>query len=354
MLVSVSDGQHSSTQAIAVSVTPVDDNAPVIVSNGGGATAQIAVDASATAVTRVIATDADLPAPTLVYSIAGGADAARFTIDAQSGVLTFVAAPTGNSSFGVIVRASNGVQTTLQQLSIAVGPAKTNASPSVTIETAPPATTTAPAAPAAHEDPAAIAPAAKPTRSAPTTPDLTSTGGLGSFDAAGRDPLIGASGSFTPTVAMRIANALSIAVPSSTTLRNAAAELNSVVMTAQAAPVIGSAPSSGSRLEPESLAHALDEPANDSTTVLNSSVAVGLALSLGVVGWAARGVTLMASVLVSSPAWSGYDLLPVLRRRDEDADWGDDDNKEHDDSALPANDPKRSGRRDRSTPELIQ
>ena len=63
-----------------------------------------------------------------------------------------------------------------------------------------------------------------------------------------------------------------------------------------------------------------DDPLHSPTTV-----AIGLALSIGVIGWASRGAALMASVLVASPAWGGYDLLPVLRRRSEDADWGDDD-----------------------------
>ena len=54
----------------------------MITSNGGGASAAVNVAENATAVTTVTATDADLPAPTLTYSIVGGADAARFTIDA--------------------------------------------------------------------------------------------------------------------------------------------------------------------------------------------------------------------------------------------------------------------------------
>ena len=47
---------------------------------------------------------------------------------------------------------------------------------------------------------------------------------------------------------------------------------------------------------------------------------VSVVLSFGVAGWAGRGMELMTSVLVSSPAWRGYDLLPALRRRREDAD----------------------------------
>ena len=75
-------------QAIAVTVTPVNDNAPVITCNGGGATASVNVAENTTAVTTVTATDADLPAQTLTYSITGGADAAQFTIDATTGALT--------------------------------------------------------------------------------------------------------------------------------------------------------------------------------------------------------------------------------------------------------------------------
>ena len=65
-----------------MTVTPVNDNTPVITSNGGGATAAVSVAENTTAVTTVTATDADLPAQTLTYSIIGGADAAKFTINA--------------------------------------------------------------------------------------------------------------------------------------------------------------------------------------------------------------------------------------------------------------------------------
>ena len=87
--VQVSDGTNTDTQAIAVTVTNVNDNTPVITSNGGGATAAVNVAENTTAVTTVTATDADAGA-TLTYSIIGGADAAKFTINATTGVLTFV------------------------------------------------------------------------------------------------------------------------------------------------------------------------------------------------------------------------------------------------------------------------
>jgi hypothetical protein len=37
-----------------------------------------------------------------------------------------------------------------------------------------------------------------------------------------------------------------------------------------------------------------------------------LAASAGAVLWMSRGSALLASMMVSTPAWRGYDLLPVL------------------------------------------
>ena len=111
MTVQVSDGTLTATKAVAVTVTAVNDNTPVITS---GATANVAENT--TAVMTVAATDADLPAQTLSYSISGGADAARFTINAATGVLSFASAPDyenpadagADNVYDVIVQASDG------------------------------------------------------------------------------------------------------------------------------------------------------------------------------------------------------------------------------------------------------
>ncbi|HEX6706807.1 MAG TPA: cadherin domain-containing protein [Albitalea sp.] len=126
--VQVSDGALTDTQAIAVTVTPQDEFAPVITSNGGGATASVSVAENATAVTTVTATDADLPPPTFVYSIAGGADAARFTINASTGALAFVTAPDfeapvdvgANNVYDVTVQVSDGTLTDTQAIAVTV------------------------------------------------------------------------------------------------------------------------------------------------------------------------------------------------------------------------------------------
>jgi hypothetical protein len=96
-----------------VVLTALND-APIIGSNGGGATANVVVAENTRAVTTVHATDVD--SASLAYSIVGGADMARFTINAATGVLSFIRAPDfeaptdadHNNSYVVQVRASDG------------------------------------------------------------------------------------------------------------------------------------------------------------------------------------------------------------------------------------------------------
>jgi hypothetical protein len=133
--VQASDGSLAATQALSITVTPVNDNAPAITSNGGGGTAAIALAENSTAVTTMQATDADLPAQALTYSIVGGADAARLRIDSSTGLLSFVAAPDheapgdadGDNIYQVTVQASDGSTTDTQALTISVGDVNDNA-----------------------------------------------------------------------------------------------------------------------------------------------------------------------------------------------------------------------------------
>jgi uncharacterized delta-60 repeat protein len=128
VIVETNDGTFSATQAITVTVTEVNESAPVITSNGGGALASVGVAENMTAVTTLIATDADLPAQTLSYSIVGGADAVRFMIDANTGLLSFVAEPDfenpadigPDNVYDVIVRASDGTLSDDQALAVTV------------------------------------------------------------------------------------------------------------------------------------------------------------------------------------------------------------------------------------------
>ena len=74
--------------AVTVTINPCP---PTITSDGGGATASISIPENTTAVTTVTATDPENG--TVTYSITGGADAAKFSIDPLTGVLVFNTAP---------------------------------------------------------------------------------------------------------------------------------------------------------------------------------------------------------------------------------------------------------------------
>lgn len=84
------------TQALSVVVTNVNDNAPVITSNGGSSSASVSIPQLTTEVTQVIASDLD-SGDVLRYSLSG-TDSSLFTIDQSSGKLSFITAPTYNNS----------------------------------------------------------------------------------------------------------------------------------------------------------------------------------------------------------------------------------------------------------------
>ncbi|MDQ6434370.1 cadherin domain-containing protein [Mesorhizobium sp. LHD-90] len=75
------DGEKSLDQLLP-------NNAPTITSNGGGQTAAISVAENTTAVATVSATDPDA-GDQVTYSIVGGFDGNLFTIDSQTGALSF-------------------------------------------------------------------------------------------------------------------------------------------------------------------------------------------------------------------------------------------------------------------------
>ncbi len=100
--------------------------APIITSNGGGASAGVSIPENTTAVTTVTATDFDGPATT--FALAGGADASRFSIGTNTGMLQFIAAPDfetpldvgANNVYDVIVRASDGTFSDTQAIAVTV------------------------------------------------------------------------------------------------------------------------------------------------------------------------------------------------------------------------------------------
>jgi VCBS repeat-containing protein len=111
-----SKGQ-TATQTVTVTVTPVND-APVITS---GATATVAENAAVTTeVYKVTATDVDANT-TLTYSL-GGADAAFFNINSQTGSVTLKASADyeADNTYVFDVKASDGTATTTKTVTLTV------------------------------------------------------------------------------------------------------------------------------------------------------------------------------------------------------------------------------------------
>ncbi|MCY2987935.1 MAG: Ig-like domain-containing protein, partial [Planctomycetota bacterium] len=119
----VSDAANHQAQAVvSITVTPVNDNNPVFTSS-----VTFSVVEDTTAVVMLTATDADLPAQTISFSVTGGVDAAQFEI--VSGDLRFKTGPNfehptdagADNVYLVNVTADDGAGgTTVQSLSVLV------------------------------------------------------------------------------------------------------------------------------------------------------------------------------------------------------------------------------------------
>ncbi len=91
-------GGLSSTTQITITIQGANDT-PTITSNGGGTTAAISMAENLTAVTSIVGNDVDA-GTTLTYSIFGGADAGKFSIDSVTGSLPLSPHPTSNAPYG--------------------------------------------------------------------------------------------------------------------------------------------------------------------------------------------------------------------------------------------------------------
>ena len=112
IVVKASDGLLSATQAVAITVTNVNET-PTITSAATATTPENI--ATSTAVYTVTATDPDANT-TLTYSISPGGDAGQFNINSSTGAVTFKASPDfeapvdagKNNVYDITVRASDG------------------------------------------------------------------------------------------------------------------------------------------------------------------------------------------------------------------------------------------------------
>ncbi|MBC6411033.1 MAG: cadherin repeat domain-containing protein, partial [Ekhidna sp.] len=116
------EGGESYSESFSITVVDLNDNDPMITSDN-----MESVLENTTAVLTVVATDAD--ANTMIrYSLSGGLDMGKFSINENSGALTFTSAPDfeipgsvdGNNIYEVEVTASDGLNSDTQTLTVTV------------------------------------------------------------------------------------------------------------------------------------------------------------------------------------------------------------------------------------------
>ncbi|GAB5526058.1 MAG: hypothetical protein Roseis2KO_39300 [Roseivirga sp.] len=123
--VNVSDGTNLSQQIVEISITDLDDESPIITSDGAGDTSALSIEENTTSVTTVTATDSDAMS-TVTFSITGGADQAFFEM--EEGALSFKSAPDfetpvdsdSDNRYEVQVTATDGINTDSQAITVTV------------------------------------------------------------------------------------------------------------------------------------------------------------------------------------------------------------------------------------------
>ncbi|MBT7742525.1 MAG: cadherin repeat domain-containing protein, partial [Opitutae bacterium] len=114
------------TSSTTTAVTVTTNAAPTFTLNGGQATASVSAYENQTLAVDVNVTDGN--GDTLIYSISGGADQAKFDLNATTGILTFKNAPDyenptdtdTNNTYVVEVNASDGTAWDLQAITVTV------------------------------------------------------------------------------------------------------------------------------------------------------------------------------------------------------------------------------------------
>ncbi|MDH5585435.1 MAG: Ig-like domain-containing protein [Nitrospirota bacterium] len=302
-------GNTSNTVTVSLIITPQND-APIITSNGGGASANVSVITGTTAVTDVDATDAE--GSPVTYSIIGGADAARFTIDPTTGVLRFITAPNlgtpsdvgGNNVYDVIVQAWDGTDTDSQAIAVTV----TNAP--VIVLPPPPEPSPEPSPPPDDGDTDEDLP---PIGVNLFSPSKEFSSGIGQGSTPGEsqksDSLMKPHGTDLPMLQLNkggkgLGSTLSElldALGNPLGLSNFKSEIQALLST-----------SSGFLKDLDDARDALNNTMATEKTFVASSIAVSSGLSIGYVIWLLRSGVLLTALLSSVPAWQFVNPLLVL------------------------------------------
>jgi hypothetical protein len=339
------------------------NEAPVITSDGAGATAAVTAAENQTAVTTVTSTDPDGGVP--AYSIVGGVDAVRFTINGGSGVLQFTVAPDyeaptdvgANNSYDVIVQVSDGaggtdtqtITITVADVAEAVPPVPSSlipqppALPSVGLPGTgspllPPVIVIGPTVtplPNPLVPAAAVLPGGGPSGSAPPPPDGTAAPAHGDNETAGpSSPLLRElQGYFKENVAPLI--------------ERAGEEVQKAFDAEAPAQLTEAFLNTLNALE-EDLRQATDTSEGQRRLIILVTTAGGITLTAGLVAWLLHSGTLLASLLSSLPAWRHFDPLPVTlagdrERREQEQEAEDESKQFHQLGDLLDDEGKQSG-----------
>ncbi|WP_342347567.1 DUF4347 domain-containing protein [uncultured Nitrospira sp.] len=305
-------GATSNTVTVNLTVTAQND-APIITSNGGGASANTSVITGTTDVTDVDASDAE--GATLTYSIIGGADAALFSLDSTTGVLTFITAPDfqtpgdvgGDNIYDVIVQASDGTAVDTQAIAVTVTQA--NVPPQIFIPPPPdsPPSPDPPPKDAGEETSGDQAPGNGGSLDS-SEPWNIPDGGQGSTASRLRDSVAGQAEHEVATKPQRgegadILDRLSDmweGLPKSLDLTTLKDEIRSLLHR------------SGFVQSLDRTRDEVQDIAATEKTYLASSIAVSTGMSIGYVMWLLRSGVLLTALLSSVPAWQFVNPLLVL------------------------------------------
>ena len=303
-------GATSNTVTVSLTVTPQNDP-PIITSNGGGASAAITIIEGTTAVTDVNASDAEGALPT--YSIVGGADAAFFSIDSSTGVLTFNVAPNsqapgdagGNNVYDVVVQASDGLATDTQAIAVTVAPV-----PPVVVTPPPPTPTPSP--PPNNNPPGQ--PTQPPIVGNPGfLPPSTGNPSSNSSNSTAKDPKDADSRKDLSENELLALQQLNESQHMSRTTRDLLAWLqNSFDATTINSKIQSLLAPGGFLKDLDRVRDTFEGVAETEKTYLASSIAVSTGLSVGYVFWLLRSGVLLAALLSSVPAWQFVNPLLVL------------------------------------------
>ena len=327
----VSDGAGGSigTTTVTLTIAAVND-APTIISDGGGATASINVAENVIGITVVTGADVDIPAQALTYGISGGADQALFTINAATGALSFVAPrdfeaaadANGDNVYVVQVRvtdsqggmATQTIAVTVTDVAERLPSAVPLLPPSLIPTTPPPVIASVPPT---HELPSPSVPQEDVSGVTLPAKGLPMESRSLAEHAEGR-PAIAAPPrddnshrDERPTVALaarqdegEIRNPFTI-VP---------VEFVASDRTAGLEPTISVSEVLMTKLDELAvlLQEAIGENQKQQAMVAHVTALTGTALSVGFVAWAIRSGALLASCFATIPAWRAFDPLPVV------------------------------------------